>query len=94
MAEPIKTHLIKFTTTDWGENEYCFPVEPLTDYHDAALDHQIQFEIVQHMKSLDIKGKDQKYIYYDDEMNVIMCNNHALKHCKYEYPESTTIKLK
>lgn len=88
MAEQIKHHFIKFTTTDWGENEYCVPVEPLTDYHDAALDHHIQLEIVQHMKSHGIDGKDQKYIYYDGDMNVIMYNNHALEHGKYEYPES------
>lgn len=80
-------HYIKFTTSDWGENEYCFQVSPLTDYKDAALDHQIQFEIVQHMKVHGIRGKDQKYIYYDGNMNEIMHNDHALEHGKYEYPQ-------
>ena len=84
----LQKHYIKFTTSDWGENEFMFGVDPLTDYHDAALDHHIQVEIVQHMKVHNIKGKDKKFVYFDENMNEIMHNDHALEHGKYEYPKN------
>lgn len=86
-------HHIKFTTSDWGKDEYCFDIEPLyPTYKGFALDHHIQVEIVLRLKALNLDLRDTKYIYYDENMKEIMHNDDALKHCKYEYPDNKDLK--
>lgn len=80
-------HYIRFTTTNWGENEYTFETEPIVDCPNAAIDHHVQCRIVAYMKLHNIRGKDQKHIYYDSEMKEIMHNDTALEHATFEVPK-------
>lgn len=86
-ADINRPHYIKFTTSNWGADEYIFETEPIIDCQDAGIDHHVQCKIVEYMKSHKIRGKDQKYIYYDSDMNEIMHNNTALEHATFELPK-------
>ena len=81
-------HYIKFTTTTWGENEFEFATDPIVDCQDAGIDHHVQCRIVEYMQLHNIRGKDQKYIYYDNNKNEIMHNDKALEHAMFETPKS------
>lgn len=83
-----KPHYIKFTTADWGQEEYTFETEPIMNCHDTGIDHHVQCKIVAYMKLNNIKGKDKKYIYYDNEMKEIMHNDTALEHGTFESPKN------
>ena len=83
-----KPHYIKFTTTNWGENEYIFETEPILYCKDAGIDLLVQHKIVAYMKYNNIRGKDQKFIYYDNNMKEILHNDSALEHGTFELPQS------
>lgn len=83
-----KPHYIKFTTTNWGENEYIFETEPIIYCPHAGIDLHVQRKIVAYMKENGIKGKDQKFAYYDNDMNEILHNDSALEHGTFELPQS------
>jgi len=86
-------HYVKFTTSEWGKDEFCFDIKPLyPTYKETALDHHIQVEIVQWLKAHNLDKKDKKFIYYDENMKEIMHNDDALNHCKYEYPDNKDLK--
>ena len=88
MSENSKSefHFIKFTTSNWGENEYIFKTEPILYCQEAGIDLHVQRKIVEYMKSNNIKGIDQKFIYYDNEMKEILHNDNALDHGTFELP--------
>lgn len=81
-----KRHFIKFTTTNWGENEYMFETEPIVNCQNAGIDLHVQRKIIAYMERNNIKGKDQKFVYYDNEMNEILHNDTALDHGTFELP--------
>lgn len=86
-ANSKKSHYIKFTTSEWGNNEYIFETSPILYCQDTGMDHLIQCRIVSYMEQHKIKGKDKKYVYYDNKMNEIMRNDTALEHATYKLPQ-------
>ncbi len=82
-----KYHTIRFSTKGEEHNEYCFSVLPLTEFHDAGLDHHIQLKIVEYMRQNGIKDRELEYRYYDDKDNLIISNAKPLEHGTYEVKE-------
>ena len=81
-----KSHYIKFTTSEWGKDEYIFNTDPIINCQNTGIDHHVQCKIVEYMNKNNIKGKDYKFIYYDDNMNEILHNDTALEHGTFELP--------
>ncbi len=80
-------HIIKFSTKGEGFKEYSFSVLPLTEFHDASLDHHIQLKIVEYMRQNGIKDRESEYRYYDDKDNLIISNAKPIEHGTYEVIE-------
>lgn len=81
-----KIFIIKFVLGEWGiDKEYNIPIDSseFRDYNDASLDHHIQLKIVEYLKGRQMNIHDLRYKYLDDQDEVIMENDKALKHGRY-----------